>query len=188
MIRFKFNLEKATQAAAEVLKSNDNHMNYMKLIKLLYLIDREGLKRWERPITGDTYFSMKNGPILSNVLDLINWGDNPKAHSYWHEYISDPCDYEVNLIKEVPSDELSPREIDSINEIDRIFKTFDHWEMVDYCHDNLPEWEDPGNTSSPILIDDILKVLDKTYQDITEIQDEIETFNYANDLISRLND
>src|ERR1022692_1541243 len=43
-------------------------MNYMLLIKLLYLLDRRALSLWGRPVTGDDYFSMKYGPVLSEVL------------------------------------------------------------------------------------------------------------------------
>ena len=52
-------------------------MSYMKLIKLLYLADREALLRWGRPITFDAYVSMDRGPVLSSVLDLINGGTAP---------------------------------------------------------------------------------------------------------------
>jgi len=66
-----FNETKATQAAARFLHLADDHLNYMVLIKLLYLADREALVRWGRPITFDTYYTMKYGPMLSNVHDLI---------------------------------------------------------------------------------------------------------------------
>ena len=100
MIRFKFSEIKATQAAAFLLKANGGKMNYMKLIKLLYLADREALSRWERPITGDSYVSMDNGPVLSKVLDKINSGKNPAGEkSYWHDYISSPENYNIKLLE-----------------------------------------------------------------------------------------
>lgn len=74
MITFNFNEKKATQAAALFLKKAGGSMDYMKLIKLLYLADRHALIHWERPITGGSYFLTKHGPVLNNVLDLINNG------------------------------------------------------------------------------------------------------------------
>ena len=74
MITFKFNEKKATQAAILLLKKNGGQMDSMKLIKLLYLIDRHALIHFERPITGDSYYLTKSGPVLNNVLDLINNG------------------------------------------------------------------------------------------------------------------
>ena len=65
----RFNEVKATQAAARLLRNRGGRMSYMKLIKLLYLADREALSRWGRPITTDKYVSMDKGPVLSRVLD-----------------------------------------------------------------------------------------------------------------------
>ena len=41
-------------------------MSYMKLLKLLYLVDREALLRWGRPVSTDRYVSMdiEYGDIL----------------------------------------------------------------------------------------------------------------------------
>jgi len=47
-------------------------MNYLKLMKLLYLADRESMRRNGRPISGDRYVSMDHGPVLSQTLNLIN--------------------------------------------------------------------------------------------------------------------
>jgi uncharacterized phage-associated protein len=46
-------------------------MAYIKLIKLLYLADREALLRWGRPITTDRHVSMPKGPVVSQIYDLI---------------------------------------------------------------------------------------------------------------------
>ena len=46
-----FNEAKATQAAARLLFLRGGTMSYVKLIKLLYLADREALIRWGRPVT-----------------------------------------------------------------------------------------------------------------------------------------
>ena len=47
-----------------MLKSRAGRMSYMKLIKLLYLADREALGRWGRSITGD-------GDLLSEAEDEL---------------------------------------------------------------------------------------------------------------------
>ena len=113
MIRFKFNEKKTTQVASLFIEKEGGTINYMKLIKLLYFADREALVSWERPLTGDTYFSMKHGPVLSNVLDIINNAGDPEGNSYWYKYISPPSNYEVGLIGEKPEPEKTrstPRE------------------------------------------------------------------------------
>lgn len=184
MIHFKFNEIKTTQDAALFLKLNGGKMNYMKLIKLMYLADREALSRWERPLTGDSYFSMKNGPILSNVLDWINSGEPPNEELYWPRYISNPSRYNVSLKKNPGETELSKREIELIKEIDEKYKNYDQWEMVDICHKILPEWENPGTTSIPIQIEDILRAACKTDREIAVIEDEVANLEYCDSLLS----
>ena len=54
--------DKATQAAARLLRLAGGKLNHMKLMKLLYLADRRALIQWGRPITFDWYVSMPHGP------------------------------------------------------------------------------------------------------------------------------
>ena len=53
-----FNEEKATQVAGALLLKAGGDMPYLKLIKLLYFVDREALLRWGRPVTTDRLVSM----------------------------------------------------------------------------------------------------------------------------------
>lgn len=183
MITFKFNEHKTAQVAALFLKKNKGKMNYMKLIKLLYLTDREALNLWERPLTGDTYFSMERGPVLSNVLDIINYPNHDD--SYWYKYITEPKDYEIALKDNSPEeDTLSIREIKLIDEIFDKFKDFDQWEMVDICHDILPEWEDVKGTSKLISIEDILKKEHRSPEEIDAIEEEVTNLNFVKTVLA----
>lgn len=186
MIRFQFNEIKTTQAAALLLRANGGKMNYMKLIKLLYFADREALLRWERPITGDSYVSMDNGPVLSKVLDKINSGKNPVGvKSYWHKYISSPENYNIKLLKQKPGyDELSQREEELLISIYEKYKKYNKWQMVTVCHDILPEWDDPRGTSIPIQIEDILRAVKKTSREIELIENEVSDLNYVKAILS----
>jgi uncharacterized phage-associated protein len=53
-------------------------MNYMRLLKLLYIADRESLPRTGRPIVGGPVIAMERGPVLEEVFDLIR-GTSPDA-------------------------------------------------------------------------------------------------------------
>jgi uncharacterized phage-associated protein len=150
----RFDEEKATQAAALFLKLRGGRMHYLKLIKLLYLTDRAALLDWGIPVTTDRYVSMDNGPVLSGVYGLIT-EDRPKP--VWAQFVSAPLgEYEVELLKEAPTDRLSRAEERLIHEV------FDQWghlsrgDLVDYVH-TLPEWKDPKGSSLPIHIREILK-------------------------------
>jgi hypothetical protein len=71
MIQFELNTYKTTQAASYFLLKSDKKMNYMKFLKLLYLLDKEALIRWKRTVTGDKLFSFKNGLAGSTLMDLV---------------------------------------------------------------------------------------------------------------------
>jgi uncharacterized phage-associated protein len=184
MIRFKFNEMKTTEAVVLLLKENGGKMNYMKLIKLLYLADREALSRWARPITGDVYVSMDRGPVLSKVLDIINSGKDPDVDSYWHKFVSHPATYELSIIDTPTMNILSKREVDLLLSIFEKYKQLDEWKMVRICHDMLPEWKDPEGSSIPIRIEDILREVNKTERDIALIEDEVADLNYITAILS----
>lgn len=82
----QFNEKKAIQIAAVFVK-RVGVINYVKLIKLMYLSDRKALLNWERPITGDSYLSMNKGPVLSRTLNLIK--ENQPSESLWAEFITE---------------------------------------------------------------------------------------------------
>src|SRR5258708_26416900 len=89
-IKFKFNEQKAVQAAARLIQHSGGEMNYMALMKLLYLTDREALLRFGRPITGDKVVAMKHGPVLSRVYDLVAH-KRVALQSEWHKFIPRPA-------------------------------------------------------------------------------------------------
>lgn len=158
-MNFHFNEKRSTQAAAFLIKRNGNKLNYMKLIKLLYIVDRTALIKWQQPITGDKYYSLPHGPVVSTILDKISSGPNPAVKDYWSSVIQKSTEdsYAVTTIADSVNDELSKREINLLEGIDDKFKNFSPWDMVDFCHQNLPEWKDPNGSSDQIKIIDILK-------------------------------
>lgn len=46
-------------------------MSYLKLIRLLYSLDREALLRWGRPVTTDRYVPRTTDPLSARILGLI---------------------------------------------------------------------------------------------------------------------
>jgi len=148
-------------------------MSYLKLIKLLYLADREALLRWGRPITTDCYFVMDRGPVLGRVLDLVTDGGEPGAPCFWASHISGPAGFEVELQSDPGRDELSDAELGLLEEVFREHGHKNRWELVDLTH-RLPEWKDPQGGAVPIAYRDILKAGGKTELEIAAIEDELE--------------
>lgn len=183
MIRLRFNEAKAAQAAARLLKLRRGRMSYLKLLKLMYLADRQAILRWGRPISTDRYVSMDQGPVLSNVYSLINGDIPPQKNSAWLELISAPENYEVGLrVDEPPTSELSR---DEERLLDEIFETYGHmsrWELRDFCHD-LPEWQDPEGSAIPIDYHDILAA-EKTPLEAQAIERELEALAETDRILS----
>ena len=169
----RFNERRATEAAAQFLKLRCGRMSYLKLIKLLYLLDREALLRWGRPVTTDRYISMDNGPVVSRIYDLIREEPAPGTDPIWRHYVSAPQDYTVALVAEPETEELSRAEEDLIAEIFAKFGRLSRWELVRISHE-LPEWQDPNGSAIPIQYRDILRAGNKTESEIAAIEADLE--------------
>ena len=170
----RFNERRATEAAARFLKLRGGRMSYLKLIKLLYLLDREALLRWGRPVTTDRYVSMDNGPVVSRIYDLIREEPAPGTDPIWRHYISAPLEYEVALVAEPETDELSRAEEALIEEVFSNFGKMNRWDLVRVSHE-LPEWQDPNGSAIPIQYRDILRAGNKTESEIAAVEAELES-------------
>jgi len=182
MIEFIFDEKKTAQAAAHLLKLHGGTMNYMVLIKLLYLADRTTLVETGNPITGDKMFSMPHGPVLSRVLDLISMGKEDSRP--WYEYISEPKrKYNVSLVQKDPdADELSAYEIMVLEDIHHKCGSLSKWDLRDFTH-TLPEWKDPGGSSIPMLPEEILEAANKSREEIKRIAEDAQELKFLHDLV-----
>ncbi|MEJ1971022.1 MAG: Panacea domain-containing protein [Lacunisphaera sp.] len=181
-MNLRFREAKTTQAAARLLKLRGGNMGYMKLIKLLYLVDRTALLRWGRPVTGDRYVSMDRGPVLSQTYNLIIDEPCPGEDTTWARHISKPQNYEVKLAKDTSGDELSEAENGLIEEIFGQFGGMNRWDLVEFVH-KLPEWQNPEGSAVPISYRDILLAGGKTEAETAAILQEIDGLAMADALL-----
>ncbi len=174
MISYKFNEKKAIQLIAFFLKqSTIDNANYTKIIKLLYLADREALKRWGRTITKDVYANLPAGPIVSETYDLIKTIKNGT-----NEFIGSKSEYDLELKIDPDDDELSNAEIRILSEISEKYKNKTFQQMIKVVH-NLPEWVDPKPRGRKSLsVENILEALAKTDEEIKEIEVSNKEENY----------
>lgn len=173
-VALRFNERRATEAAAKFLELRGGRMSYLKLIKLLYLLDRQALLRWGRPVTTDRYVSMDNGPVVSRIFSLIREEPPPGTAPVWRRYISAPVNYEVSLIAAPDIEELSPAEESLIEEVFAEYGKLSRWDLVNLSH-GLAEWQDPKGSAIPIQYRDILRAGDKTESEIAGIESELES-------------
>lgn len=170
VFRFGFKFDKALQAAAYLLRREQHRsMNYMRLLKVLYLADRESIRLTGRPITGDRFAAMKRGPVLSEVLDLVK-GAHLRSPD-WTEFIA-RTNYEVQLVKDPGQATLSRFEIETLERVASENQERDEWAMVDFTH-TLPEWikNDPGDSCKWIALEDVLEALGRA-GDLTDIEED----------------
>ena len=153
-MEFRFNYQRTLQAVAELLKLNSvQRMNYMRLLKLLYIADREMLASHAFSITGDAIAAMERGPVLSQTYDLIRTNAVDWAQFVRKEH------YEVILKKDPGHGQLSKSIRAKLAEVTERYQDKDEWDMVEETH-KLEEWRKhfpAGSKSShPIPWEDVL--------------------------------
>lgn len=155
-----FDERKATQMAAYFLHKNGGRMNLLKLIKLMYLADRESLNECGFAISGNHYYSLDHGPVLSETLDLMRGSEQS---DYWDQWISERDGHFLSLRNKDPEPDdfgrLSPADCDIMDRIWRKFGSWGHWRIRDYTHKHCPEWQDPQGSSIPIKEQSIFEAL-----------------------------
>ncbi|MBS1942228.1 MAG: SocA family protein, partial [Bacteroidetes bacterium] len=131
-----FNERKVAQMAAFLLSKQDGRMPHLKLMKLLYLAERESLNHDAIPMSGDRLVSMEHGPVLSHTLNHMD-GDIESSPDGWGEYISSKENYELSLKKAVTRRELEELSDADIAILDRLWGKFGHmskWQIRDWTH------------------------------------------------------
>jgi uncharacterized phage-associated protein len=169
MTPYQLNFRKTLQAVGVLLKEATNRTApYLRILKLMYMADRISLREKGRSITQDQPFAMKYGPVLSRTFDLIK-GTDPKTpewsrfverRNYEVQLVNDPgigdlCRYEIQLLQKVWTDHLSQNDFDLVEETHQ----FEEWKK-----------NDPGDSSQPIPVEDILKAVGKNREEIRQIE------------------
>lgn len=178
---WRYREDRATQAAAHLLKLRGGTMSYLKLLKLMYLADRKALVDLGRPITYDRFVSMKHGPVLSCTLNLMKSAD---GSSYWGEHISPPDDYEVHLlIDEPPRGKISRAETGILDAVFAEYGGYDRFALRDLTH-TFPEWHDPNGSSKEITLREMLLGQGLTDEDAATIEASLQDETALNALLA----
>ena len=172
--------------AAYLLKK---HGGSMRFIKLMYLSDRKAMELYGFPISGDHYFSMNKGPVLSQTYSLVKDGSE-NEYSPWESWISDVADHKVEMWRTFSSvdelGELSPAEIESMDIIFGQYGGWDAFRLCDETHRICGEWRDPHGSSIPISLKNIFIALGKLPEAATVMANSINAQNNLDILLSDL--
>lgn len=133
-----FNSEKSLQMAIAILRISPNKcLGLVHLMKLMYISDRNSLRRLGRPISGDRSVAMKHGPVL---ITAYNATKGQYHDSSWTESLTQFMDHQVKLAeKPTTLDELSPAELEVIGDTVEEYRAVGEWELVELTH-QFPEW------------------------------------------------
>lgn len=174
------NIDKLVQVVFYLLKKYNYRLNYTKLIKLLYLSDRESLSQTGESITGDEFYSMDNGPVLSELYNLIlDKGNAPAGdQQVWNRYFQRTGYDLICCNRSVTDEELCEYEELILDNIDSKYHDKSYSYMIDEVHKKevCPEWKNPHGTHIYISEKEILKNLNFTDKEISCIQENKEIY------------
>lgn len=179
-VNFRFNIEKATDASLQFIAREGGRINVMKLVKLIYLLDRLSIQRRGVPVVGGIYFSMRNGPVTSELLDLVNAGELAgEEGSRWETLISDRKDHEIAIRGAAPPEResLSDVELELIGEIFAEHGGKTQWQLRDWCHERCAEWTPLQNGREHISIEELALNTGRSEKDAHRIAHEARETN-----------
>lgn len=179
-----FDDRKAAQVAAFFCGRHGGTIDVLKLVKLIYIADREFMRECGFPITNDRHVSMDHGPANSLTLGLIS--GNSESEN-WSDLVAPREGYQVGLAREIEEDdldELSEAELDTLEAVWGDFGHMGKWEIRDWTHLNCPEWEDPNGSSNPIPHERTLKLLGVA--NAKAFADDVLAMRYARSMMTRL--
>lgn len=174
-----FDIEKLIGFAAYVMKKMGlSSIQYIMLIKLMYLSDRKSVELYDHTISNDNFVSMDKGPVLSRLLNLIHDECAPELQNTWNTYFK-TCEHYVKIVSDEAIkkvENLSRAEMKVIDEVVSEFGKRDVWELIDNHMHTLPEWKNPNGSSIPIKLEDIMRALNKSEDEIKSTLEENEEY------------
>lgn len=156
-------------------------MSRMRLLKLLYIADREALSERARPITGDMPVAMEHGPVLTNTYRLIRGEDFLTPE--WEKFIKNQGHRDVALAADPGVGDLSRYEISKLHEVARKWEDENDWAVANFTH-QFEEWikHKPADGSRNIIpIEDVLAATG-----LAELKDRIAADAAAEAAVAKL--
>lgn len=172
---------KAAQICAYFAKLSGESIEKLKLIKLIYLAEREFLKRHGHPMLWDEMFSLPHGPICSNTLNGINGELDQKD---WSEFIVRLSNRDVSSLIEAKRDqldEISNAELDVLNGVWESFGWMSAPQIRNYTHKNCPEYTELEQGRLPISYKDVFEALGEP--NAAELEDDIVELRRAQSIL-----
>jgi len=136
MLSFALKPEKLASAIAFLVELRPG-LTKKQICKLMYYADKEHLLRYGRPITGDTYFALEQGPIPTCGLDAMN-GRGPASEALERYGKLDGWIFRAH--RGADRKALSKTDISVLTEISDKLGRFPAWELERLSHTE-PAWK-----------------------------------------------
>lgn len=155
-----FDTLKVVQAAAVLLRAEGGCMSRLRLLKLLYIADRESIAETLRPITGDDVVAMDHGPVLSQTYRLIR-REPGTDNAVWDRHIGQDGARDHVLRSEPGDGLLSEYEVSKLRAVSAGRRGMTDYQIADETH-KYPEWvrnQPPEGSRQNIPLRDVLEAL-----------------------------
>jgi uncharacterized phage-associated protein len=154
LMNFPYDETRAIQVAAWFIKQAGGSMNVIKLSKLIYIADREALKRWGRPIIGGYYSSMDHGPVISPVVNRLKPADDVYRESFpdWDRFFQRSGN-DLKILDDPGRGRLHDAAIKLLTELYAAYGHLSNWELRNITH-GFAEYTHPKGSSKPIRLGD----------------------------------
>jgi len=137
-IAFRFNPDKSVQVMAYFL-SRLGPTDKVKLMKLLYIADRNHFIQYGYPLTGSRQVAMDYGPLPSECLNLVDGGYQPDPGLPFR--VLTVKDATVSLVTKTPkTDGITKEELATLNKVVEGFGSAGTWDLKKHTH-KFPEYE-----------------------------------------------
>lgn len=175
-----FKSRKAAHIAAFFSSKESNGIDKLKLIKLIYLAERDFISQYLFPMLYDEFYSFKDGPVCSNTLNGINGNIDKEI---WAKFIllTGRKVAPVNRFERDDFDEISDAELEVLEAVWTSFGWMSTTQIRDYVHKHCPEYTEISNGRIPISYNDVLKALGEENPDF--LDDEIKSFRKAESIL-----
>lgn len=140
-MNLSFSYRKTTQAFTYFAQQAGGQINKMKALKLIYFADRYHLRTYGRPITNDTYFAMKFGPVASACRNLLSNEEAKDAETtYVDEHLRVVGQYDYSCIKNMDEKVFSSSDREALAFAWEHYAALDQFSLAEETH-RFPEWK-----------------------------------------------
>ncbi len=149
-----FSTEAAAQASALFARENGGKIEVLKLMKLMYLSERESVRVRGRLMFNDEHYSLPHGPICSGVLNGIN---GRSERPIWKQYVVRERQIVSSLSDD--TDYLSRSDMQIIRQVWVTYGWMSVSQIRNWTHENCDEYTELNSGRMRISISEMAEAV-----------------------------